>query len=333
VLKRPLYRGEVVWGRTKSAYGRELGKLATRRGRKREKGQIPTPEDSWIRLPVNESLRIVDPELAARVDARRTDRRTRYLTSLGAKNGKMPEKTWGKYLLTGGMLICPTCGGHFEGLKYPKEVYVCSTRRRKPGSCTNTLALPMSLADNVVLDMIEGEILGTKFIEELLALVDQGTADNVNRLTADRDRLRGEVEKLVGSIALGEAPASIVAAIRERELEIARLEARLRTPREPPNIERLREALTQRATEWRAALRSEPKVARLLLRRLIGPLELYDASLPEHQMPDFIKADAEVRTGLIDGLAEIQHVASPISASWNQLKGWLRAVDGLRRAA
>jgi hypothetical protein len=50
-------------------------------------------------------------------------------------------------------------------------------------------------------------------------------------------------------------------------------------------------------------------------------------------MPDFIKADAEVRTGLIDGLAELQHVASPISASWNQLKGWLRAVDGLRRAA
>ena len=26
-------------------------------------------------------------------------------------------------------------------------------------------------------------------------------------------------------------------------------------------------------------------------------------------------------------------MASPISASWNQLKGWLRAVDGLRRAA
>ena len=26
-------------------------------------------------------------------------------------------------------------------------------------------------------------------------------------------------------------------------------------------------------------------------------------------------------------------VASPILASWNQLRGWLRAVDGLRRAA
>jgi site-specific DNA recombinase len=312
VLKRPLYRGEIVWGRTKSAYGRELGKLATTKGRKREKGQIRTPEETWTRLPVNASLTIVDPALAARADARRNDRRTRYLTSLGAQNGKMPEKTWGKYLLTGGMLICPTCGGHFEGLKYPKEVYVCSTRRRKPGACTNTLALPMPLADTAVLDMIEGEVLGSRYIEELLAMVHQNETDGLSRLAADRDRLRGEVEKLVGSIALGEARASIVSAIRERELEIARLEARLRAPkREAPNLERLREALEQRAAEWRQTLRQEPKVARLLLRRLIGPLELYDASKPEWQMPDFIQADTELKTGLIEGLAEIQDVASP----------------------
>jgi site-specific DNA recombinase len=308
VLKRPLYRGEQVWGKTRSAYGRELGKLAMQKGRKREKGQIPTSEETWTRLPVNESLRIVDPALAARADARRIDRRTRYLSSIGAQNGKMPEKTWGKYLLTGGMLICPTCGGHFEGLKYPKEVYVCSTRRRKPGACTNTLALPMSFADDVVLDMVEGVVLGRAYIEELLAMVHQNETDGLVRLAADRDRLRGEVEKLVGSIALGQAPASIVSAIRERELEVARLEARFRAPkREAPNLERLREALEQRAAEWKQTLREEPKVARLLLRRLIGPLELYD----ESTRPDFIEADTVLKTGLIDGLAEIQQVASP----------------------
>ena len=301
VLKRPLYRGELVYGQTRSATARELRKLG------REKAQIPTPEETWIRLPVDESLRIVDAELAARVDARRTDRRTRYLTSLGAKNGKKPEKAWGKYLLTGGMLVCPTCGGHFEGLKYPKQVYVCSTRRRKPGTCPNTLALPMAFADDIVLDMVEGDILGTKFIEELLALVDQGESDNVARLTVDRDRLRGEVENLVGSLAAGVPADTVAPAIRERELQIARLEVRIRTPREQPNIDRLRDALTQRAAAWKATLRSEPKVARLLLRRLIGPLVLYD----ESTRPDFIKADAVVKPGLLDGLAEIQHVASP----------------------
>jgi hypothetical protein len=39
-------------------------------------------------------------------------------------------------------------------------------------------------------------------------------------------------------------------------------------------------SLEQRAEEWKADLRSEPKVARLLLRRLLGPLTLWDAAEP-----------------------------------------------------
>ncbi len=100
---------------------------------------------------------------------------------------------------------------------------------------------------------------------------------------------------------------TVAPGIREREVEISRLEVRLCTPREQPNIEKLRDALTQRAAAWQATLRSEPKVARLLLRRLIGPLVLYD----ESTSPDFIKADAVVEPVLLDGLAEIQDVASP----------------------
>ena len=73
----------------------------------------------------------------------------------------------------------------------------------------------------------------------------------------------------------------------------------------------------------------EPKVARLLLRRLIGPLELYD----ESTRPDFVKADTYLKTGVLDGLAEIQDMASQFSTSWNQLRGWLKAVEGLRRVA
>jgi hypothetical protein len=62
--------------------------------------------------------------------------------------------------------------------------------------------------------------------------------------------------------------------------------------------------------EWKQTLRTEPKVARLL-RRMIGPIELYDASLPQWQMPDFIQANAVVKRGLIDGFVEIHDVASP----------------------
>jgi hypothetical protein len=49
------------------------------------------------------------------------------------------------------------------------------------------LTLPMATTDEAVLEMIEGEVLGTMFIEELLALVDKGEADNTTMLTAERD--------------------------------------------------------------------------------------------------------------------------------------------------
>jgi hypothetical protein len=85
------------------------------------------------------------------------------------------------------------------------------------------------------------------------------------------------------------------AGIRERQLEISRLEARLRTPgKEAPNIEALGAALTQRADEWRTTLRTEPKVARLPIRRLIGPLELPEDS----PRPDLIEGVAEMKNRL-----------------------------------
>ncbi len=67
-----------------------------------------------------------------------------------------------------------------------------------------------------------------------------------------------------------------------------------------------RDALPQLAAAWKTTLRSEPKVARLLLRRLIGPLALYD----ESTRPDFIQAGAEVKPGF-DGLRKYKDVASP----------------------
>jgi recombinase-like zinc beta ribbon protein len=129
--------------------------------------------------------------------------------------------------LAGGLLICPQCGGHFEGRKNPwkpskktlknapgerphaAHVYMCSTRRRKPGVCTNTLALPIEETDDAVLSIVEGEVLGTRFIRELLAMV-KDAPDETAWLAAERDRLQTEVDRLVASIAAG-VPAETVA--------------------------------------------------------------------------------------------------------------------------
>lgn len=274
-------------------------------------------EETWIRREVPE-LAIIEPDLAARCDARRKDRRRRYLASVERGDGRILERAHGKYLLSGGMLICPKCGGHFEGRLHPwkgnpGEVYSCSTRRRKPGMCDNILALPIAKTDSWVLAIIEDEVLSARFIDELLALVDDGQVDDTERLKAERDRLRTEVQRLVKSIADGVPEEAVVAEIKDRQAQLTRLETKLRTPRpEPPNRERLREALVLRAKEWKKDLRAEPKVARLLLRRLVEPLVLWE------RRPGRVQFSAPATPALLDGFTTL-HVASPTIDSWNRL--------------
>ena len=55
-------------------------------------------------------------------------------------------------------------------------------------------------------------------------------------------------------------------------------------------MDKLRLALEQRSKQWKRDLRAEPKVARMLLRRLIGPIELWDEAdyAADPPVPDFI---------------------------------------------
>jgi site-specific DNA recombinase len=343
VLNRPLYRGEIVYGRTAKAYGRELKRVY--RETTREKGQIPKPEETWIRVDpkiaaeVEARVRIIDPEVAERVDERLADKRERYLAAVAKGDNRAPHKTHGKYLLSGGMLICQVCGGHFEGRQnpwrqkepggHPAHVYVCSTRRRKPGVCGNTLALSIEEADEVILSEIEGEVLGTTYINTLLEMVDD-SPDETLWLTAERDRLQTEIDRLVASIAAGVPPDAIAPRILENRAAIARLEGKLHIPRVPRlDKQRLRAALEQRAEEWKAQLRAEPAIARMVLRKLVGPIYLWD----ERERPDFVKYETAPKTELLDGLAPTLLLASPMPASWNQIVPWLQQIEELRRAA
>jgi hypothetical protein len=72
---------------------------------------------------------------------------------------------------------------------------VCSTRRRKPGLCNNTVALSIQETDEAILSEIEGEVLGTRHIDELLAVV-ASAPDPTAHLQAKRDRLCRERDNL-----------------------------------------------------------------------------------------------------------------------------------------
>jgi hypothetical protein len=64
--------------------------------------------------------------------------------------------------------------------------------------------------------------------------------------------------------------------IKDRKAEIAKLEVKIARPRPAaPDKVKLRAAPGQLAVERRAALRAEPEVARVMMRRLIGPIALW----------------------------------------------------------
>ena len=173
--------------------------------------------------------------------------------------------------------------------------------------CPSKLALPIVETDNAVLQEVIDEALGTRYVDELLTMIET-VPDETGRLTADRDRLRKELNNLVESIAmLGISATTVGPKIKEREAELAKVEAALRRPRpQRPDAEKVRAALLQRAGEWRETLRAEPKVARLVLRRMLGSLTLSGA-----ERPAFVKWDAPVKPGILEGIVPTDFLASP----------------------
>lgn len=208
---------------------------------------VPTPEETWV-IRESPDLRIIDPELAARVDAQGDEWQRRY--EAGKAQGRAPHRAHGKYLLSGGMLLCPTCEGHFEAFTSPwldRGVHRCARARRKPGTCSNTIRLDIEETDHAVVDVVEGEVLGRSYVDRLLALVDHDVVDERPGLQAQVDERQAEVRKLVESIAVGVPAETVAPLIREKQREIARLEAEIRRPRpERLDVERLRAALEQK---------------------------------------------------------------------------------------
>ena len=98
ILCRELYRGVVVWNRSR------------KRDDYRQVHPQPRPESEWVRLPVNENLRIVSDDLWARVQSRRADTAGKALRFADGRMSGRPPKDAPKNLLAG-LATCGVCGG------------------------------------------------------------------------------------------------------------------------------------------------------------------------------------------------------------------------------
>lgn len=165
VLKRSLYRGTIVYNRTKKRHAD-----GSRKGRQQRK-----PETEWVRVDAPQ-LRVVAADVVERVDDRLETRRNAYLRDTKGRLLGRPRGSSTRRLLAG-FLVCE-CGSRFEAVKNWRgtHAYVCSARRRKgPDVCPSEISFGVAEIENVFLDVIQGTVLHPDFIDRV---VDAVFADN-----------------------------------------------------------------------------------------------------------------------------------------------------------
>lgn len=273
ILHRELYRGVVIWGKTKKRDA--WGHFQSRRDRRR-------PADDWIRTSAPE-LRIVSEQLWRESHERLRQGSEVYgRVVAGRPRGRPVNGIESRYLLTGHS-ACGECGGSLT--VRPRRhgaYYECLTRvQRGRAVCGNSMTMPMEAADRAVLDAIEGTLLRPDMvaaaIEEAAARLrpdPEQQAGQRQRLQAELGRVETGLGRLADAIAGGIEFRSLKEAVREREQERERLQQELAALDQLAQVgqldhARLRRALTAKLDDWRGLLRRHVKEARRILAALL----------------------------------------------------------------
>jgi DNA invertase Pin-like site-specific DNA recombinase len=234
ILSNEKYTGKRIWGQRRTE--REPG---THRRVAR-----PVPRDAW-HVQERADLRIVEQGLWDRVQ----QRHAAILTALPTTGGARPTlmrgrhaKLFSRYLFSG-FMRCAVCGGNVTvihgGNGSPR--YGCSrSDRHGDSTCTNRLTMRASLADARLLAGLQFELLQPATIRyvsdamtaELIRRTDDRPALEAEAKAA-REQARGRLQRLITAIESGVPAPSLLAAIAEREADLARLDAQLAELAEP----------------------------------------------------------------------------------------------------
>ena len=269
VLDRALYRGEIVWNRTKKrdAWG--------------QKHRRDRPEADWLSIPV-ESLRIVPEALWRAAHARMTERRENYKRWTrgegGAPDGRGVRT---RYFLTG-FGRCAVCRGSMQAVSRASSGgwnfrYVCATYWNRGASiCPNGRMVDMSVADGAVQQLLATDVLRPAVVDRALTRALEllrADADGSGRrqaLKGDLVAVEAELRNLAETAAKGGAVPIILEALKRREADRRRLQAEL-TACEAEHPATLKPARVLRAQlhsfldDWRGLLSRNVAEARPLL--------------------------------------------------------------------
>ena len=276
LIFNPLYRGEIVWGRTR---------WADQGGTKRKLDV--TDQRAWVTVPAP-ALRIIDEALWQATHDRLARGRAVYLArTRGRVGGRPTPMAEPKYLLSG-MLRCGHCSGSMnahritgrrgESLYY----YVCTMQRTRGIPCSGDLRVRMDKVNGGVLEWVGERLLSPERVSAVVKAAAARLAAAVPDRRPREAKLRRELRQVERELARyaeaiargGDFPAVLEAmGARERrraalEGELAECAALEQTAAVVDDVAVTAE-LRARCAEWRALLTENPAQAQAILRRLV----------------------------------------------------------------
>jgi DNA invertase Pin-like site-specific DNA recombinase len=218
MLSRDLYRGRIVWGRT-------------RRIDKDGKARILVKRDAaeWLTAEAD-TLRIVDDDLWAAVQKRLAAMQETYLRDTRGKLWGQPDRRReGQYLLSG-LARCAECGANITVLGRTPRVYGCRHHEER-GICGNLFVQRVDLVDVAFLDALERKLLHVEgfrwAIQRAATLAREALVrepDAVAALEREQAALARKIERMVTAIGDGQGPKALVQEIATAEARVAEIE-------------------------------------------------------------------------------------------------------------
>ncbi len=247
-LVRPLYRGELVWGKTTHVDKGGRASIAVKADREPIRIAAPT-------------LRIIDEPLWQAVQRRLKAAGEAYLRDehgrLQGKPDRPDLRGEGGYLLSG-LAKCGACSWNLVVVGGRDRRYGCG-RHITRGGCANDLRQPVTLVDAAFLAELERTVMTP---EHFAATVERTVAflrerlrmdpDCRARLEKERAALQKKIARWVAAIGDGQAAAALVREIKEAERRIAEIDAELAGLEAAPALDLDRRRL-EREVEGRLA--------------------------------------------------------------------------------
>lgn len=247
MLHRPLYHGEILWGRT--THTDRDGRAGIRMDR---------PEEKWLTIPAPE-LKIVPDDLWEAVQQRLKLQNEKFVRDCRGKLwGKPDRRQEGRYLLTG-LARCGVCGWNLGVIGGRRRAYGC-IHAHKRGACANDLSQPVDLVDAAFLDALEREALTPerfcRALEYGVERVRDELAQQPDRrpaLEREKAALARRIGRMVEAIGDGRGPAALVQEIAKGEARIKEIEAGMARLAAVPALDELNLKRIERDVEGQLA--------------------------------------------------------------------------------